>query len=155
MSTKDSAVLTLLQSLKKSQETRIALYQEFDDAYQDYLSGKCPPEQYHSICRIVTEGFSEVSLEIQAIEKQLSETHGRTDLANMIRRLQEAEREKLSNTAQLQIYVIGQKQGDTDYSQTIEEKKLWLQGNMATIQEVWDELRQETTDLSYAVDTAN
>jgi hypothetical protein len=55
------------------------------------LSGKCPAEQYHSICRIVTEGFQDVSKEIQDVEKNISDKV----IAGMIRALQDTEKEKL------------------------------------------------------------
>lgn len=60
-------------------------------AFKDYLNGKCPAEQYHSICRLVTEGFQDVSLEIQSVEKDMSNRV----IARMIRDLQEAEKQKL------------------------------------------------------------
>ncbi|KAI8336236.1 DNA repair REX1-B-domain-containing protein [Chlamydoabsidia padenii] len=149
MGSNESGVLSLLKSLTRSQETRIALYQEFDDAYQDYLNDKCPPEQYYSICKIVTEGFQEVSMEIQVVEKDLSETHGRSDLSNLIRRLQQAEKDKLTKTAQLQIYTIESKMGEKDYGATTEMTRQSLQQTLDTIQDIWDEIRQEITDLSY------
>ncbi|ORZ19045.1 DNA repair REX1-B-domain-containing protein [Absidia repens] len=142
--------LSRLQSLSKSQETRIALYQEFDDAYQDYLNDKCPPEQYYSICKIVTEGFQEVSLEIQSVEKELTDICQRPDLSRLIRRLQEAEKAKLTHTAQLQIYTIESKKGEKDYDTTIRDTKQSLEETLDEIQETWDEIRQEITDLAYA-----
>lgn len=64
-------------------------------AFKDYLSGKCPAEQYHSICRIVTEGFQDVSSEIQAIEKDVSDTY----IKSLIQGLQAAEKEKLQKAS--------------------------------------------------------
>jgi hypothetical protein len=55
------------------------------------LSGKCPAEQYHSICKIVTEGFQDVSQEIQNCEKNITDNV----IAGMIRALQQGEKEKL------------------------------------------------------------
>ncbi|KAI8100020.1 DNA repair REX1-B-domain-containing protein [Halteromyces radiatus] len=150
MTTCTRDVLSRLQALSKAQETRIALYQEFDDAYQDYLQNKCPTEQFYSICGIVTEGFQEVSLEIQAIEKELSEKHKRSDLSILIRRLQQAEKDKLYNTTHLQIYTIKSRKEEKDYDTTIQETKQRLQDAVNAIQEVWDEIRQEITDLTYA-----
>jgi hypothetical protein len=67
-------------------------------AFKDYLSGKCPSEQYHSICRIVTEGFQDVSSEIQAISKEVKEVY----IKNLIRDLQAAEKDKLEKVKYLQ-----------------------------------------------------
>lgn len=47
-----------------------------------------------SICRIATEGFQEVSSEVQTIEQALAE-EGRNDLSQAVRRLQEKEKDKL------------------------------------------------------------
>ncbi|KAI9019179.1 DNA repair REX1-B-domain-containing protein [Phycomyces nitens] len=149
MADQDALILKGLQSLSKAQDTRMELYKEFDDAYKDYLVDACPPEQYHSICKIVTEGFQEVSLDVQAIERAMLDTFHRKDIATMIRRLQEAEKEKLRETATLQILSIEARKGDKDYDTTIEEKRSLLRQIQANIQDIWDEIRQEITDLSF------
>lgn len=41
----------------------------------------------------------------------------------MIRRLQEAEKEKLASTAQIQILTIQAMEGDKDYDETIQQHK--------------------------------
>lgn len=55
------------------------------------MSGKLPADQYHSICKIVTEGFQDVSQEIQTIEKEISDRV----IAGIIRALQQGEKERL------------------------------------------------------------
>ncbi|KAF7726904.1 hypothetical protein EC973_008199 [Apophysomyces ossiformis] len=140
-------VLQKLQALSKAQSTRVALYKEFNDAFDDYLADKCPPEQYYSICSIVTEGFEEVSVEIQSIERDLIDL--RKDLAQQIRRLQNIEKEKLHTTAKLQILTIEARTGDKDYDATIEQHRQRLKEILTEIQEVWDEIREEITELSY------
>lgn len=55
------------------------------------MQGKCPADQYHSICKIVTEGFQDVSQEIQTIEKEMSDTV----IAGITRALQQGEKERL------------------------------------------------------------
>ncbi|KAI8064739.1 DNA repair REX1-B-domain-containing protein [Gongronella butleri] len=145
-----STVLQELQRLQRAQETRLALYQEFEDAYQDYLNDRCPEEQYSSICRIVTEGFQEVSQEIQGIETQLRDTLSRPDLAQQIRRLQMAEKAKLNHVVHIQIYTIESKKGEKDYDATVAETRQTLKQTLDEIQEVWDDIRQELTDLAYS-----
>lgn len=73
----------------------------FVSAFKDYLSEKCPAEQYQSICRIVTEGFQDVSLEIQKIERDISNKV----IARMIRDLQETERKKLQEVFNSMSYI--------------------------------------------------
>ncbi|KAG1179313.1 hypothetical protein G6F70_002450 [Rhizopus microsporus] len=136
-----------LQSLLKSQNTRNELYQEFDIAFKDYLNGKCPAEQYHSICRLVTEGFQDVSLEIQSVEKDMSNRV----IARMIRDLQEAEKQKLHETVQIQILTIQAKETDKDYDETINEHKQRLSQILEKIQEITDELREEMAGVASLV----
>ncbi|CAO3678725.1 unnamed protein product [Rhizopus stolonifer] len=136
-----------LQSLFKLQNTRNELYQEFDIAFKDYLSGNCPAEQYHSICRIVTEGFQEVSVEIQTMEKNMSNAL----LARTVRDLQEAERKKLQETVQIQILTIQSKESDKDYDETIREHQERLKEVLETIQDTMDELREEMAGLASLV----
>ncbi|RUP45974.1 DNA repair REX1-B-domain-containing protein, partial [Jimgerdemannia flammicorona] len=94
---KDTNERTLfcMKELLSHQSTRVALYKEFDDAYKDFLADRCTPESYQSICQIVTDGFQEVSLQIQAVERALRDDLGREDLGREVRKLQELEREKL------------------------------------------------------------
>ncbi|RCH78635.1 hypothetical protein CU098_006579 [Rhizopus stolonifer] len=133
-----------LQSLFKSQNTRNELYQEFDIAFKDYLSGNCPAEQYHSICRIVTEGFQEVSVEIQTMEKNMTNAL----LARTVRDLQEAERKKLQ---EIQILTVQSKESDKDYDETIREHQERLKEVLETIQDIMDELREEMAGLASLV----
>jgi hypothetical protein len=64
-----------------------------NSAFKDYLTGKCPAEQYHSVCKIVTEGFQDVSQEIQDVEKKVNELD--KVIGGMIRQLQNIEKERL------------------------------------------------------------
>ncbi|KAI9476003.1 MAG: DNA repair REX1-B-domain-containing protein [Benjaminiella poitrasii] len=128
-----------LQKLLKAQNTRLELYKEFEIAFKDYMDGKCPADQYHSICKIVTEGFQDVSQEIQNVEKNISDKI----IAGMIRTLQEAEKEKLEKTAKLQMLMIQAKESDKDYDETIKEYKESVKEITDKAYEVWDELREE------------
>ncbi|KAG0262402.1 hypothetical protein BG011_010199 [Mortierella polycephala] len=50
---------------------RVSLYKEFNDAFKEYTAKRMTPEEYATICRIVTEGFVELSIEILALEAHL------------------------------------------------------------------------------------
>ncbi|KAI8383062.1 DNA repair REX1-B-domain-containing protein [Blakeslea trispora] len=141
---KNEVLATQLQKVLKAQDTRMELYKEFDIAFNDYLSGKCPAEQYHSICKIVTEGFQDVSVEIQAIEREISDTV----IAGMIRTLQNTEKEKLAKAAKIQILTIQAKESDKDFDETINEYKQDLNRINEKIYEVWDEIREEMHGVS-------
>ncbi|GAA5806926.1 hypothetical protein MFLAVUS_000275 [Mucor flavus] len=137
--TKNELLSKQLQKLLKAQGTRMELYTEFDIAFKDYLSGKCPADQYHSICKIVTEGFQDVSQEIQTIEKEISDRV----IAGIIRALQQGEKERLEKTVKIQILTIQAKESDKDFDGTIKELKDSLQIINEKNQEIWDELREE------------
>lgn len=116
----ESSLSGRMHALLNAQATRVKLYKEFNElcfsptswdcinywcwqdysAFQDYLDGQCSAEQYHSICGVVTKGFQDVSTEIQAIEREMVEEYDRTDIANMIRQLQNKEKEKLHEVNQ-------------------------------------------------------
>ncbi|KAI8081176.1 DNA repair REX1-B-domain-containing protein [Thamnidium elegans] len=137
--TKNELLSKQLQKLLKAQGTRMELYTEFDIAFKDYLSGKCPADQYHSICKIVTEGFQDVSQEIQTIEKEISDRV----IAGIIRALQQGEKERLEKTVKIQILTIQAKESDKDFDGTIKELKDSLQIVNEKNQDIWDELREE------------
>ncbi|KAI7863647.1 DNA repair REX1-B-domain-containing protein [Spinellus fusiger] len=143
----ETALVQGCQSLSKAHATRLALYKEFNDAYKDYLQDTCPPEQYHSICRIVTEGFQEVSHDIQTIEQVMTEK-GHTILSELIRHWQTVEKEKLKETATLQILTIQARQGDKDYDTTIEEKHTRLQELQGTLDYIWNDIREEIANIT-------
>ncbi|KAF8926770.1 hypothetical protein BGZ47_002535 [Haplosporangium gracile] len=50
---------------------RVSLYKEFNDAFKEYVAKRMTQEEYATICRIVTEGFVELSIEILALEAHL------------------------------------------------------------------------------------
>ncbi|KAI8977199.1 DNA repair REX1-B-domain-containing protein [Mycotypha africana] len=133
-----------LSKLMKAQNTRMELYKEFDIAFKDYMSGKCPADQYHSICKIVTEGFQDVSSEVQSIEKDMSDEV----ISGMIRALQTAEKDRLEKTAKLQILMIEAKESDKDYDETIKEQKEKLNEATDKVLEIFDELREELHGVS-------
>ncbi|KAI8145431.1 DNA repair REX1-B-domain-containing protein [Fennellomyces sp. T-0311] len=150
-SDRDSQLLHALQALIKAQSTRMSLYKEFNDAFQDYLDDKCPEEQYYSVCRLVTEGFQEVSNDIQNIEQDMNDDYERKDIGALIRQLQEKEKAKLHETVHLQIYTIESRKGDKDYDATLQEHNARLRTIGDDINEIWDEIRQESTELSYTL----
>ncbi|KAI8645477.1 DNA repair REX1-B-domain-containing protein [Parasitella parasitica] len=138
---KNEALSKQLQILLKAQDTRMELYREFDIAFQDYLCGKCPAEQYHSVCKIVTEGFQDVSQEIQNVEKEVSKSD--QVIGGSIRELQKVEKERLAKTANLQILIIQSKESDKDFDETIKQEKESIKEIVDKVYEIWDELREE------------
>ncbi|RUS24001.1 hypothetical protein BC938DRAFT_474288 [Jimgerdemannia flammicorona] len=194
---KDTNERTLfcMKELLSHQSTRVALYKEFDDippliftlnvhylrfcisasAYKDFLADRCTPESYQSICQIVTDGFQEVSLQIQAVERALRDDLGREDLGREVRKLQELEREKLKlvmprifylfkknpvffftphphphpphQTAKSQIFEIDSRKGDKDYSEALRDMRTRLGELLGEINDVLSEIHGAMAEL--------
>ncbi|CAI5531145.1 unnamed protein product [Closterium sp. Naga37s-1] len=69
-------------------------------AFADNLSGASPDSAFHRACQAITADFTRCSLKVREVEAQLrAEGAGRADLADVVRCVQEQEREKLHLTA--------------------------------------------------------
>ncbi|CAI5487811.1 unnamed protein product [Closterium sp. Naga37s-1] len=69
-------------------------------AFAADLSGVSPDSAFHRACQAITADFTRCSLKVREVEAQLrAEGVGRADLADVVRRVQEQEREKLHLTA--------------------------------------------------------
>ncbi|KAI8599411.1 hypothetical protein EDD21DRAFT_161343 [Dissophora ornata] len=69
--TRNQEIVTSLRGFLKHQTERVSLYKEFNDAFKEYTAKRMTPEEYSTICNIVTEGFVELSIEILALEAHL------------------------------------------------------------------------------------
>ncbi|KAF9088625.1 hypothetical protein BGX29_000172 [Mortierella sp. GBA35] len=69
--TRNHEIVASLRGFLKHQTERVSLYKEFNDAFKEYVAKRMTPEEYATICRIVTEGFVELSIEILALEAHL------------------------------------------------------------------------------------
>ncbi|KAG0036194.1 hypothetical protein BGZ83_003880, partial [Gryganskiella cystojenkinii] len=126
--TRNQEIVASLRGFLKHQTERVALYKEFNDAFKEYIAKRMTQEEYATICRIVTEGFVELSVEILALEAHLAGTNtsdegadvastssSRLSLnspehAQLIRAVQMLEKEKLALTVQGQKYVLAQEE---------------------------------------------
>ncbi|KAG0034431.1 hypothetical protein BGZ81_004681 [Podila clonocystis] len=73
--TRNQEIISSLRGFLKHQTERVALYKEFNDAFREYMAKRITQEEYATICRIVTEGFVELSVEILALEAYLAGTN--------------------------------------------------------------------------------
>ncbi|KAF9150663.1 hypothetical protein BG015_007509 [Linnemannia schmuckeri] len=69
--TRSQEIVASLRGFLKHQTERVSLYKEFNDAFKEYVAKRMTQEEYATICRIVTEGFVELSIEILALEAHL------------------------------------------------------------------------------------
>ncbi|KAF9171944.1 hypothetical protein BGX20_006635 [Mortierella sp. AD010] len=69
--TRNQEIVASLRGFLKHQTERVSLYKEFNDAFKEYIAKRMTPEEYATICNIVTQGFVELSIEILALEAHL------------------------------------------------------------------------------------
>ncbi|CAI5471981.1 unnamed protein product [Closterium sp. Yama58-4] len=94
------SVADLLRDFLSVQADRARIYHAFEGAFADNLSGASPDSAFHRACQGITADFTRCSLKVREVEAQLrAEGVGRADLADVVRRVQEQEREKLHLTA--------------------------------------------------------
>ncbi|GJP35634.1 hypothetical protein CLOM_g20153 [Closterium sp. NIES-68] len=90
------AVVEQLRDFLNVQAERARIYSAFEGAFVENLSGASPDSAFHRTCQGITTEFSRCSQKVREVEARLrSEDVGRADLADMLRRVQEQEREKL------------------------------------------------------------
>mmetsp|Transcript_24247 Transcript_24247/g.79026 ORF Transcript_24247/g.79026 Transcript_24247/m.79026 type:complete len:181 (+) Transcript_24247:53-595(+) len=88
------------QELQSVQSCRVELYREFSTAFDEHLRGGGAAE-YAAACSRITAAFQEASTRAREVERVLRDE--RVDLAELVRRVQVGEKEKLEMTAVLQV----------------------------------------------------
>ncbi|XP_048353585.1 required for excision 1-B domain-containing protein [Sphaerodactylus townsendi] len=95
----------LVRRFYSLQSERVEAYRLFEEGHRAYLRSSPSYDfiRYRQLVHEITQAFSGISQEILQIKGQLEGPHGRADLAQHLRRLQEKEKEKLELTAELQL----------------------------------------------------
>jgi len=162
----DMTRVELLKSCLSIQQQRVRAFAEFDRVLEENIIQQGNLDGYPDLCRRTTRRFSQLSSIVRAVEEALKSNHRDIALANMVRRLQEKEKEKLLMTAALHLEVLRKKQADLSILSTEEEDKktelereaaLLVEGAasyrtrlgalVGAINEVIEELRCELTEL--------
>lgn len=118
------SVVQLVECVIHSQQERVASYRLYDRGLVNVLKTGNMSE-YPEVCAAVTASFSVLSETINAVQKTLSEQHGRKDLASLIARLQKGEKEKLNLTAALHLEQIrAQAQAHIDEESMEDDKRI-------------------------------
>jgi len=92
----------LIKAFNSAQSLRVNAYNKFEIGFREYLETGAFP-QYQQLTQNITAEFVKISNKIREIESELH-THNKHDLANIIRQIQNNEKEKLRLTAALQVY---------------------------------------------------
>ncbi|ORY79116.1 hypothetical protein LY90DRAFT_500719 [Neocallimastix californiae] len=93
----NDSLLELLKSVKTLQEQRVMIYKSFEKSYEAYITKIFSANDYQISCNMVTEGFKQIMVEIDNIAKIIEEEHKNKEVALLVKKLQELEREKLKS----------------------------------------------------------
>ncbi|KAK7492913.1 hypothetical protein BaRGS_00015860 [Batillaria attramentaria] len=143
--------LELVKKFYTLQEERVEGYQFLESGFSAYLAGgpHYNFELYRSLVNEITQSFKCISEEIISIERCLRSVHQITGVADCIAKIQEAEKEKLDFTVQLQI----DRQQATDNPedeckrQQVSDLKEKLQQTTQKINEQMESFKYESEDL--------
>lgn len=141
----------LIQRFFCLQEERVKTYQTFHSGFKEYLETAPVRDfpSYRQLVHNVTQTFNNISNEVITIESKLRES-GQSNIADLIRKIQIKEKEKLEVTAKLQITEQNAAGIDSPDLTTTEEAvahKLSLNKLVDDIVELLDELKFEAEDI--------
>lgn len=141
----------LIQQFFTLQEERVKTYKTFDSGFKVYLESAPNYDfpSYRQLVHDITQKFNKISSDIITIETKFREA-GFTNIAELIRRIQLKEKEKLELTAQLQIVQQSSASTDPSSESKVDEAtgiKLNLQKLVDLIVELLDELKYEAEDI--------
>jgi len=92
----------LIKNFRYAQTARVYAYNKFEVGFKEYLATNTF-EQFQQLTQTITVEFVSISNKIREIENDLNILK-RSDLANIIRDIQNNEKEKLRLTAAIQVY---------------------------------------------------
>ncbi|KAK9430799.1 hypothetical protein V1505DRAFT_370276 [Lipomyces doorenjongii] len=140
-------VLEYMKAFTSAQATRTEIYHEFECAINDHANGIISIEEIQQVIRISQEGFQDVSSDIVRQERLLN-LIGQTNLSNIIRQVQNLEKEKLEVTVKLlsnRLQAAGRP--EISYQAEIEEFTTRRQQLIEAINEAMEEARAEMLEL--------
>ncbi|KAK9318248.1 hypothetical protein V1522DRAFT_397177 [Lipomyces starkeyi] len=139
--------LEYMKAFTSAQATRTEIYHEFESAINDHANGIISIEEIQQVIRISQEGFQDVSSDIVRQERLLN-LIGQTNLSNIIRQVQNLEKEKLEVTVKLlSSRLQAAQRPEISYQPEIEEFTRRRQQLIEAINEVMEEARAEMLEL--------
>ncbi|XP_071490966.1 required for excision 1-B domain-containing protein-like [Diadema antillarum] len=148
---KDEDPKMLLHEFYVLQEERIKVYRSLDEGHKTYLqtSPDYDFQAYRQVVHNCTEEFNRISKRIIEIEDLFREKYQKGDIADCLKKVQEAERDKLEKTAVLQLAKqrLQDEPGNEEHSREISELKAKLTGMMEQITDALEDLRYEGEGL--------
>jgi len=137
----------LLQIFHNLQEQRVGTYLRFAGVFKDFLITQ-DFKAYERQCASITKSFSFTSSEIRDLEAILRHQE-KEFLANIIRDIQEFEKEKLKQTSKLQVLLTEQAVSDEEdkHEQQIKETNAEINKAVDGINQKLEELHFESEGL--------
>ncbi|XP_033737193.1 required for excision 1-B domain-containing protein-like [Pecten maximus] len=133
------------------QEERVQTYQLFEEGFKAYLNGS--PNYnfnlYRQLVHEITDTFNKISQDIISIIHQLDTVHKRVPLANLLRKVQDAEQVKLENTAKLQMTRQNLVDHPTEEQHRIQDAQLKqsVKDLVEKLVDLMEEVKYESEDL--------
>mmetsp|Transcript_8466 Transcript_8466/g.16013 ORF Transcript_8466/g.16013 Transcript_8466/m.16013 type:complete len:149 (-) Transcript_8466:50-496(-) len=136
--------LDLLKDFRKRQEQRAKTYAEMGVFFKTYLEDH-DIKRYQSLCKAVTTKFQQIGKDILVIEEKLR-TAGKVGWASMIRKIQEAEKEKLQLTVKTQVlqtkYIIDRSsKEDPAYQEQLKKGRVRMSEIIEEINDILEEFK--------------
>ncbi|KAH7479860.1 hypothetical protein PRIC1_008587 [Phytophthora ramorum] len=146
----------LVQSFHRLQETRVQIYADFKQGFHVHQK----TEQFPAFCSGITEQFSAVSEQINRVEKLLRDEKQQVAIAQLLRQVQEEEKEKLLLTSAVLIEKMrlndASKQPEPDdatiafLERSVETLTTKHTACVVRINEILEDLHAESADLEDA-----
>ncbi|KAJ3279573.1 hypothetical protein HK104_001319 [Borealophlyctis nickersoniae] len=156
----------LLLLFNRLQSSRVQVYKDFETGFALYLNNEANADEYQALVAKITSLFSSLSQEIQDVERLLKEGN-QALLGQLVREVQELERQKLEQTVKLQIYkvvpngaalpfyplkfnITPQTEttfGSRDYTSDIEHLQSSLEDTIESINDKLAEIQNELAEL--------
>ncbi|KAK9237278.1 hypothetical protein V1525DRAFT_404315 [Lipomyces kononenkoae] len=139
--------LEYMKAFTSAQATRTEIYHEFESAINDHANGIISVDEIQQVIRLSQEGFQDVSSDILRQEELLNFI-GQTNLSNIIRQVQDLEKEKLEVTVKLlSCRLQARQRPEISYQAEIEECTTRRQQLIDAINDVMEDARAEMLEL--------
>ncbi|CAI5711173.1 unnamed protein product [Peronospora effusa] len=146
----------LVQTFTRLQEMRVQIFKDFRQGFQVHKK----TQQFPAFCSGIKDRFSAVSEQINHIEKLLRDEKQQVAIAQLLRKIQEEEKEKLLLTSAVLIEKMrlcdAAKHHEPDHStiafleRSVETLTMKHTDCVVRINEILEELRAESADLEDA-----
>ncbi|KAK9368960.1 hypothetical protein V1509DRAFT_622045 [Lipomyces kononenkoae] len=139
--------LEYMKAFTSAQATRTEIYHEFESAINDHANGIISVDEIQQVIRVSQEGFQDVSSDILRQEELLKKI-GQTNLSNIIRQVQNLEKEKLEVTVKLlSCRLQAVQRPEISYQAEVEEYTTRRQQLIDSINDVMEDARAEMLEL--------